>query len=476
MRILFLSAEAAPFVKVGGLGDVAGSLPAALRQLGVDIRLALPLHARIDRAAHDLQPLLELKVESAHGDVPARVYFTQKYGVPTYLIDSPLIPPGQSIYAAHGADGHKYVHFCLAALTLARRLNWQPHLLHAQDWHTAPAIYALSRLRGEPFFSRAASLLTIHNLPYMGGGAEQALWDFGLPPAHHTPLPWWLQHNPLALGLLTADHLNTVSPGYAEEMLTPDFGAGVDGFLRDHRRFDLTGILNGLDTDSWNPAADRALRFNYSADDLTPKAGNKLALQEELALPRGGGRVPLFAIVSRMDFQKGLDIAIEGFRQLGIPGWQAVILGTGHPHYENAARSLAAEFPGQVRARIAFDSALGRRIYAGADAFLIPSRYEPCGLTQMISMRYGTVPIARAVGGLRDTITPHPHPASTGILFGYPTADAMAGTLRYAIALYQDEAAWRGMQLRGMAQDFSWDAPARQYHHLYRRLISRRMG
>lgn len=478
MKVLFVTAEAAPFIKVGGLGDVAGTLPPALKSLGVDIRMVLPLHHQIDRSAYDLKKIASFTIPYSHGEVPTDAYETVVRGLPVYLVDSPLLPKSGPLYSTNSAeDGPKFVHFSLAALELAREVGWKPDVLHAQDWHTAVSIYALALSRPtDPFFKNTATLLTVHNLPYHGEGAAEALSDFGMPPAVGSNLPWWAQNRPLALGLLAADHINTVSPGYAAEMLTKPFGAGLDGFLRKYRAGAVSGILNGLDLEAWDPATDRSIQVNYSRSDLAGKKADRAALQEEAGLP-GKAAGPIFGIVSRMDEQKGIDIALVALREVQDLDWQAVILGTGNQDIEDSARRLAEELPDRVHVRIDFDAAFGRRIYAGADAFLIPSRYEPCGLTQMISMRYGTVPIAHAVGGLKNTIVDYDTAAgSTGFLFSDPDPIAMAVSLRRAMEVYGDQRRWRGLQLRGMKQDFSWKTSAEAYRTLYQSLVRARIG
>lgn len=475
-RVLFIAAEAAPFVKVGGLGDVAGTLPRALRGPDFDVRLALPLHPQIDRDRFDLELIGSVGIPSGLGDVPAEIYQTSFDGLPVYLVDSPLIPESGPVYSTDSSrDGPKFIHFCLAALALPGLAGWQADLIHAHDWHTAAALYALElRRSADPHLAATATLLTVHNLPYHGEGAAAALAEFGIPPATGYPLPWWAQDRPLALGLLAADHVNTVSPGYAAEMLTEEFGAGLDGFLRQHKAGKLSGILNGIDPSAWDPATDPALTANYDRANLKKKHLNKTALQVEARLPVAPS-VPLFGIVSRMDEQKGIDLAVEGLRLVRDRNWQAVILGAGHPEIEAAAITLAEQNPDRVRVWIDFNDGLGRRIYAGVDAFLIPSRYEPCGLTQMISMRYGTVPLARAVGGLKDTIRDYDEGGeSTGFLFRNPSPFEMADTIRRAIDVHADRRRWRGLQLRGMKQDFSWGKSAEAYLALYRSLIDRR--
>ncbi len=477
MKVLYITAEAAPYVKVGGLGDVAGTLPLALQKIGVDIRIALPFHHQIDRSHYSLKNVCEFDVPAAFGPVATTVYETKLGTLVVYLIDSPLMPESGPVYAMDSAlDGPKFVHFSLAVLELARRLDWKPNVLHAQDWHTAAAVYALHLQRDvEKSLSKMAALLTIHNLPYHGEGASKALEDFGLPPATRSPLPWWAQNRPLALGLLAADHINAVSPGYAAEMLTEEFGAGLDEFLKNHKPDSISGILNGIDLDEWDPSSDTALVANYSRSNLGPKKDNRAALQQELGLPEDL-QGPIFGIVSRMDEQKGIDFALNALRMIADEPWQAVILGNGSPQIEEAARQLAKDFPQRVHTRIDFDSALGRRIYAGVDAFLIPSRYEPCGLTQMIAMRYGTVPIARAVGGLKDTIMDYDSSSGgTGFLFKDPTPVSLAATIRRALVVFSDQRRWRGLQLRGMKEDFSWESSADQYAALYKRLVKDRI-
>jgi len=364
-------------------------------------------------------------------------------------------------------------------MELMRQLDWKPHLIHANDWHTAPILYALKRLRAsDPFYRHAALLLGLHNLPYMGAGAGPALAEFGLPPAKESPLPWWAQDMPLPLGLLSADHIVAASPTYAQEVLTEEFGCGLQDFLTT-REDSLSGILNGLDVERWNPSTDPALAANYEGERLEARAINKAALQVEFGLEQAAG-VPLLAMVTRMDQQKGVDLALEALRLMeGLPGRfssaQVIILGTGDPHLEDAARSLEADFPAQARAAVRFDTALSHRIYGGADILLIPSRYEPCGLTQMIAMRYGCVPVARATGGLRDTIQDCDATIdSTGFLFAEASPEALAAGLRRALFYYADTKAWRGLQLRGMKRDFSWQRFARQYAELYRTLVERR--
>ncbi|MBN1148663.1 MAG: glycogen synthase [Anaerolineales bacterium] len=490
LRVLFLAAEADPWIKIGGLGDVAGSLPAALRRLSaggggaapaVDVRLAIPFHGAIQRQGLPLRSAARFRLPYAGGTTPVEVLSLEHEGLPVYFIGGPLLPADAPVYASEAsADGLKFTFFSLAALELARQLDWAPHVLHANDWHTAPAIYALG-LGGRPdaFFRRTATVLGLHNLPYLGAGATQALAAFGLPPARSDRLPAWARDAPLALGLLSADQIVAVSPTYASEILTDEFGAGLDAFLR-KRAGSISGILNGLDTARWNPAADEYLAARFDPQNLAARQANKRALQAEFGLPQAP-RQPLLAVVSRLDRQKGVDLAPEALRLLasspaytGRP-WQIIVLGTGDASLEADIRMLETDFPGRARAVLRFDAALSRRIYAGADILLIPSRYEPCGISQMIAMRYGCVPLGRATGGLRDTIQDYGQSGqSTGFLFTEASAEALALALGRAFSVYNDPTAWRGLQLRGMQQDFSWERSALQYLELYSLLVHNR--
>jgi len=473
VRVLFIAAEAAPLVKVGGLGDVAGSLPPALRALNadLDVRLALPLHGAITKQNPSLKPVAAFTVITTDGPLTAQAFETRLNGVPTYLIGGAAIPPEAPIYSPDAAaDGHKYTFFSLAALELTRVLGWRPDVVHAHDWHTAPAIYYLSRIRPyDDFFARTATLITVHNLPYMGQGASPALDDFGLPPALDDALPAWARHLPLPLGLLAADAINTVSPTYAREILTPEYGCGLENFLRS-RASRLHGILNGLDTRRWNPRTDPHIVTRYGLSSLERRAENKRALQSALGLPEVP-ETPLLAMVTRLDPQKGVDIAVEALQHLRDHPWQAVFLGTGDPQLESLLESLAAAFPDRVRVRLEYNAPLGRQIYASADVLLIPSRYEPCGLAQMIAMRYGCTPVARETGGLADTVhDPGLHTESTGFLFPDASPTSLAFALRRAFACFRQPRRWRAMQRRGMRQDFSWRASAEAYRRLYQQI------
>jgi len=475
LRVYFLASEADPLIKVGGLGDVAGSLPLALQSIDpdVDVRLAIPFYKTLQEQALPLHHLATYSIPYTGGSILTEVFETQLDGLTVYLIAGDPITQDELIYHPQAsADGLKFIFFSLAALEIPRILGWQPDIIHANDWHTAPAIYALKQKPHQrPALRDTMTVLGVHNLPYLGLGAGSALTAFGIKPARNPALPEWAWDAPLALGLSTADHIVAPSPNYALEILTPEFGSGLHEFLQ-KRAEHISGILNGIDPHRWNPATDAALISNYSSNELERRGANKIALQSELGLSPDSS-TPLIAMVSRIDPQKGVDLVPEALQSLQDLGWQAVFLGSGSPALEAQLSDLQASYPERVRAILRFDADLGRRIYAAADIVLIPSRYEPCGLVQMIAMRYGAVPLAHATGGLRDTIRDFcDFGEGTGFLFLKPTAEALTAALARALGIYQKPALWREMQRRGMQKDFSWQSSACKYLTLYRHLVS----
>ncbi|HEY3124022.1 MAG TPA: glycogen synthase [Thermoanaerobaculia bacterium] len=470
MKVLFLAAEAAPFVKVGGLADVAGSLPDALRALGHDVRLAIPGYGAIDwlRFAPALRTRFDLP--HAYGAQSAEIYETRSGRTPVFLVTGPPVPKDGRIYGAGiGEDAPKFIFFSLVALFSCQALDWKPDVLHANDWHTGTAVeWLATEGRQNEFFRSVASVMSIHNLRYRGEGSGRFLAQYGVPVNENSRvLPDWLRDSPLALGLLGADMLSTVSPTYAREILTPAFGEGLDGLLR-ARQDRLRGILNGIDMNLWNPAADDTLAAPFDEGSLERRAANKKALQEEASLA-AEPRTPLAAVVSRLDPQKGFEIAVPAVRRWLAAGGQFVLLGTGQPSFEHEFAAIERDYPGRAAARLRFDLLFARRIYAGADMVLIPSRYEPCGLTQMIAMRYGAVPVARRTGGLADTVRDAGDPDGNGFLFDEFSAWALGDALDRALRVYAESRQWAEIQRRGMRSDFSWSRPAAQYVALYER-------
>lgn len=465
MRILFLAAEAAPFFKVGGLGDVAGSLPPALLRLGADVRLVLPKHSGAGDLSVPLRRGATFSMFFDGGEETVQVWESTHQGVPVYLLEAnPLEnPPG--VYAPDARlDVRKYAFFSQAGLRLAEVLNWPPDVVHTHDWHTALAAWIVACWRGKPFWQNTCTVLTVHNLPFMGADVRPWLPADLCPPARPlTWLPEWARSLPLPLGLLSADKITTVSPGYAREMLAGGaFSAGLADFLR-RRANDLVGILNGIDTESFDPSHDPHIAAPFDVDHLEARVQNKLALQRALGLSPEPD-VPLLGMVSRMDVQKGVDLIFRALRWMGNLRWQAVLLGSGNPDLEAGARALQDRFPQRVRAVTRYDAVLARQIYAGADLFLMPSRYEPCGLSQMIAMRYGCLPLVTAVGGLRDTV----RDLETGFVFQEAHSAALLRAIRRALRVYEQQPEhWQAMQRNAMRQEFSWEISARRYMDLY---------
>lgn len=474
INILFLAAEAEPFVKIGGLADVAGSLPQVLRRLTsldsrgitLDVRLMLPRHQVIQGMTSDLHPVVEFPLLRNGKGIPVQVFKTRLKGLPVYLIDGAPISSATSIYSSDQAqDREKYAFFSLAALEFIRHSEWKPDIIHANDWHTALAAYALRSRQSKVSTSNVKTVLTVHNLPYMGGDGSEALMSYGLLPIEDAALPDWAKNQFLPMGLWSANTIVPVSPTYAGEILTPEFGCGLESFL-ETRSNCITGILNGLDMNTWNPEKDRFLAARFTRENPEIRKTNKTTIQHAFDL-KEEARIPLLVMIGRIDHQKGVDIAFEALKRIADREWQFIILGSGDPILENTARQMQVEFPERIRAVIRYDEALGRLLYGGADIFLMPSRYEPCGLTQMIAMQYGCVPVVHATGGLKDTV----RDGETGFLFPDATAGSMEEGIRQALTSYAKPKTWKELQYQGMRMDFSWHRSARQYARIYRSLV-----
>jgi starch synthase len=476
LKILLVSSEAVPFAKVGGLADVAGSLPKALRRLGHDARLALPKYGRINEAEFGLSKVLDsLPVPVGSDHEPASIFESAVEGMPVYLVGSDKYFGREEVYG-YDDDGERFVFFCRAALEMLKNLDWQPDVIHCNDWHTGIIPNWLGTIyKDDPFFANTATAFTIHNLAYQGIFGPELLEfanlaDYGLIPH---PKDDGLSRLVvlMARGILFADVINTVSERYAQEILTPEYGERLDPILS-QRRDRLFGILNGLDYEVWDPATDRDIVVNYDMDSLDRRVENKLALQRETDLPTDPD-VLLIGVISRLADQKGFDILAEASDQLMELDLQFVLLGTGEERYHRVFANVAGKYQGQAAVFLKFDAALARRIYAGSDAFLMPSRFEPCGLGQLIAMRYGSVPIVRSTGGLADTVQGF-DPATgqgNGFAFDEYSGEALLRAVKSALDVYGHKDTWRTLMERGMRADFSWQASARKYVELYHKAL-----
>ena len=476
LKILLLAAEVVPFAKTGGLADVTGSLPKAIHALGHDIRVAMPRYGRIRPEQFNLTRLLEpFPVPMDDRTEPAALMQTTlDGGVPVYLVENARYFDREGIYM-YPDDAERFILFCRASLEGVKRLGWQPDIIHCHDWHTAlvpnwlKTIYA-----NDPFFTAAATVYTIHNLAYQGIFGYRVLEIAGIDEYGFIAHPDTVDLNEvvdfMARGIFFADVISTVSETYAREILTPEFGEKLDPLLRD-RQDRLFGILNGIDVEEFDPATDPYLETNYTVDSLELRLQNKLSLQREAGLKQAP-QTPLVGIIARLTDQKGFDLitaVVESMlRHLGI---QFVVLGTGEQRYHDFFIDLSNRYPGQAGAFLTFNAALAHQIYAGADIFLMPSRFEPCGLGQMIAMHYGSVPVVRAVGGLADTVRDHDPSSGQGTGFVFEPYEAMAlyTALVRAVETYRYPSVWRQLQIRCMEQDFSWAASARKYVTLYHR-------
>jgi starch synthase len=477
VRILMLAAEAAPLAKVGGLADVVGSLPKALRALGHDVRVAIPGYGAIDWVRWAPASKAKFPVYTSWGANEAEIWETTVDDVPHLLVTGPPIPRERWIYGRSiEEDGPKFVFFSLAALWASENLDWKPDVVHAHDSHAGAAVWWLATEgRDNPFFRDVASVFTIHNLPYAAQGAGRALGEYKLRRSDAIlALDEKYRDSLMGLGILGADWLSTVSPTYAREIRTPEGGHGLDGILRG-RGDRLAGILNGIDVDSWNPAADSELIAPFDAPGLARRVRNKTELQREAGLD-SDARMPLLAAVTRLVKEKGFDIAIPAIRRWLDRGGQFVLLGTGDPTLEHEYAQLELRYPHRASVRLRFDARYARRIYGGADAIVLPSRYEPCGLAQMIAMRYGCVPIARRTGGLADTVVDAGESGGTGLMFDEFNSWALWDALDRALKVYAQPAKWAELQQTGMERDFSWSRSAREYASVYSSAVSARRG
>lgn len=484
LKVLFATPEAHPLVKTGGLGDVAGSLPLALQRLGCDIRLVVPAYRQVSGHAGSIVKTHPLSIPGSSEPVRLLEGLLSTGSLKFYLVDAPRLfdRPGGPYTRLDGGDwpdnAERFALFSRAVVEVARGragVSWQPDVVHCNDWQTGLVPALLAR---EP--SRPATVFTIHNLAYQGLCGWHTFAGLHLPRALWAPeaMEFYGQFSFIKGGIVFADILTTVSPTYAGQIQTSGFGCGLDGLLR-HRASDLVGILNGVDYAVWDPRHDAFIAARYDPCTLGNKASNKHDLQQRLGLPPDNSAF-LLGIVTRLVEQKGIDLVVDAVPRLWQENLQLALLGNGDPHLQTAVERLARQRPDHVAAVIEFSDEMAHRIIAGADAFVMPSRFEPGGLTQMYSLRYGTIPIVRRTGGLADTVidaTPENlrQRLATGIVFSHPTVESLLTALRRGLKLYLSADTWRELQLTGMAQDYGWLKSAEAYAEIYGR-ARRRLG
>lgn len=480
MKIIFAASEIAPYAKTGGLADVAGSLPLAIARLGHDVRLVMPRYGRIDPKAFGLAHIASFYVPLGTWKERCDVFEGKTDRVTVYFINKDVYFGRPELYRTAQADypdnAERFIFFSRSILELCIALGLEPHIIHVNDWQTGLVpLYLQKAYRAAPNFRHTKTVLTIHNLGYQGIFWHWDLRLIGLGWGIFNPegIEFWGKLNFLKAGIVYADAVTTVSKTYSREIQTPEYGHGLEGVIAKRAR-DLYGIVNGIDYSEWDPSTDRLIAKQFSAAKPDGKAVCKQALQMRVGLPASD--MPLAAMVTRLTEQKGLDILIEALPELMGLGIRLVILGTGEERYHVLLKSLEEKYRDRMKVILEFDDGLARQIYAGADIFLMPSLYEPCGLGQMIALRYGTVPVARRTGGLADTIIDY-NPKTgkgTGFLFDKYSAADLVSCIRRCLSVYSDRRKWRSLVRAEMVQDFSWERSAKEYVKVYRKVMGQR--
>ena len=472
MKVCFIAAEAAPFVKVGGLGDVIGSLPKSLRELGVDARVILPLYSSIDRERFGLKYKAYQFVDLGWRHSYCGIFETEVDGVPCYFVDNEQYFNRDSIYG-QADDGERFAFFSKAALEILPALDFKPDVVNVNDWHTALSVIYLDVLKSREaeFYKDMKSVLSIHNIEFQGRFNPYEMGNlFGLENKYFDALIYNGDVNLLKGAIQLADRVNTVSETYAREILDPYFSYGLDKILTVEQG-KLRGILNGIDLDKFNPKTDPMIPVNYDLKTFEDKVQNKLAFQKEMDLEVNAD-IPLIGMVTRLTHQKGIDLILQASEEILKTGAQLVILGTGDAHYESALRSLEHYRHDRVRSILLFSNEMSAKIYAASDLFLMPSKTEPCGLSQLISMRYGTVPVVHRVGGLRDTVIPFTGVEGNGFTFeSFQAGDMMDAIYRAVTCFYQSPDEWKQIIKNNLQKDVSWEQSAKKYLDLYHEVV-----
>lgn len=475
LKILFVSPEVSPFIKTGGLADVAGALPRALKKRGHDVRVVLPEYKKIAyQYVEQFEHITDFRMKMVWRDKYVGVNKLVYKNVPTYFLDNKFYFFRESLYE-NGDKDEQYAFFSRAVLEMINQIDFQPDIIHCNDWQTGPLSLMLKdNYQIYDFYREIRTVFSIHNLAYQGKFDPHVVGDIlGVSNYHLTSGN--IRHdglvNYMKAGIMYSDIINTVSETYAEEIKTRYYGEGLDYILR-MRDNDLYGILNGIDYDEFNPADDKRIYYNYDKENLEDKYKNKLKLQKDLGLEQNKEK-PVFSIITRLVEQKGIDLFPAIIDEMMNEDLQFIVLGTGENEYEDFFRYIQSRYPDKISANITYDAELAQKIYAGSDVFIMPSRFEPCGLGQMISMRYGTVPIVKETGGLKDTVEPYNEHEDKGYGFSFSNYNAhdLLFTIKRAISFYQEKNTWHKLIRRAMEQDYSWEKSAVKYEELYNKIL-----
>ncbi len=482
MRVCFATSECVPFVKTGGLADVSGALPGALAAAGCEVKVFLPLYNSIRVLDHDLAFAPEFhntQMRVGWKTLTVNVWYKRAdSGVEYYFIDCPQYYHRGQVYTSDADEGERFILLQDAAFLIMQRYHWAPEVVHCNDWQTAlMPVFLREKYNWDSLFQKTASVLSIHNVGYQGRFGRELLDYAGLSQdKYHLggPYEFYGSFSFLKSGLMYADMITTVSPTYAQEIQTEAYGAGMETALR-LRAHDLVGILNGIDTQEWSPRTDRFISHPYDEKDFTAKVTNKQALLAHAQLPFDES-IPTFGMITRLTEQKGLELVASAFSEIMQWPIQFLVLGSGAQKYEDFLRWAAQTYPEKVAVYTGFNNELAHWITAGCDMFVMPSRYEPCGLNQMYSLNYGTVPVVRHTGGLADTVHDYyqAHDEGNGFSFNDFTPYALWSSLQRASNLFPQKEVWQEIMLRGMRADFSWKNSARQYMEVYERAQSKR--
>lgn len=477
MKVLFAASEAHPFIKTGGLGDVMGALPKSLVKLGVDVRVVIPKYKNIkDELKQKLQFVKWFTVPVGWRNQYCGIFQYEYKEVIYYFIDNEYYFNRDGLYG-YFDDGERFAFFNRAVLEFIKQIDWQPDLISCNDWQTGmiPVLLNLEYKRDE-FYSKIKTIFSIHNLLFKGSFSPKVLpelFGYDYMPLANGSVELDGSVSFLKGGLNYCDQITTVSNTYAEEIKTPQYGEGLDGFLRS-KSYYLMGIVNGIDYEEFNPQDDKFIFKNFNINSIDNKVENKLALQIELGLPQKKD-TPMIGLISRLTHQKGCDLIVNMIDRLLQRDIQLVILGTGDYWYEETFKNLQYRYPDKVSANIKFDNTLAHKIYAATDMFLMPSLFEPCGLGQLIALRYGSIPIVRETGGLKDTISPYNQYNGVGNGFGFKNfnSNELMQIIEYALTIYNDKDAWNNIIRQAMNSDNSWEKSAKQYKWLYEGVINR---